>query len=82
MRQPRVMRNPNGGILNVDVSYLHRGLSQCRGIAENALTGAADEAALRRSLEQIATAAMRAMHEVVDYEMLDEVAAVLSEESE
>ncbi len=37
MREPKLLRNPNGGLLNVDVTLLHLGLSRCRCIAEDAL---------------------------------------------
>lgn len=83
MREPRLLRSPNGGLLNVDVTLLQMGLSRCRSIAEDTLVklergddGVDVEAVLNEILEE----ARRTIHGIEDNDILDEVGAILKED--
>lgn len=75
MRQPRLMKHPNGGLLNVDVTMLQLGLSQCRSDAERALMQLEHgvEIDIVAVLTSIVERARSAVHEISEYEMGDEV---------
>jgi hypothetical protein len=79
MRQPRLMKHPNGGILNVDVTMLQLGLSQCRSDAERALQQLEHgvEIDVAAVLTSIVERARSTMHEIREYEMDDEVNTML-----
>jgi hypothetical protein len=66
------MGNPNGGILNVDVTLLQLGLSRCRGAAETALDAHSQEAALA-ALTEIVEVARTTLYEIEAYQLLNEV---------
>ena len=78
MRQPRLMKHPNGGVLSVDVTMLQLGLSQCRSDAERALMQIERgvEVDIVAVLTSIIERARSAVHEIEEYEMGDEVGAL------
>lgn len=46
MKEPRLFKHPNGGVLCLDTTLMQMGLSRCRSIAEAALEkGCVDEGA-------------------------------------
>jgi hypothetical protein len=83
MPEPRLMKNPNGGILNVDVSLLQLGLSRCRSIAE----GAAARLRANHNVdheavyEEIIQAARETLHDIGEHEVLHEVEAELTRQA-
>ena len=81
-REPRLLHNPNGGLLNVDVTLLHIGLSRCRSIAEDTLVkmergDAIDFVAI---CNEILDESRKTLHGITDNDMQDEVGAILREE--
>jgi hypothetical protein len=62
----RIMKMPDGGILNVDVSLLQLGLSQCRSIAEDTLCNCKDNTdddyidAMNRIIDMV----VKTLHEI------------------
>jgi hypothetical protein len=83
MREPRLMRNPNGGMLNVDVTLLHMGLSRCRSIAEDSLIKLQRNDATidwESILNEIIDESRKTLHGIQDNDMQDEVGAILRDE--
>lgn len=74
MKEPRFIKNPNGGILCVDVTMLQLGLCQCRSVAERTLQKkevSVDD--LTAALNEIVECARSTMHDVQEYESENEV---------
>jgi hypothetical protein len=78
MKQPRVMRSPNGGVLNIEVSSLQLGLTDCRAIAENGLSPQASESDMRAALQRIVAKVRATLHCIETEKEMDEVSDVLS----
>jgi hypothetical protein len=78
------MRNPNGGLLNVDVTLLQMGLSRCRSVAEDGLAKLARGATvdIEHVLNEIVEEVRRTLYEIADNDMQDEIGAILKEEDE
>ncbi len=80
MREPRFMKCPNGGILNVDVTLLQFGLGECKKIARNVLLRKEfDEGVAKAALSDICEVVRRTLYEIEDYEMTDEANQLVRE---
>lgn len=84
MREPRLFRNPNGGLLSLDVTLLQIGLSRCRCIAEDTLAKMArrDEVDYEGIFNEILDEARKTMSGIADEDMENEVGALLRSEKE
>ena len=83
MTEPRLMRNPNGGVLCVDVTLLQMGLSRCRSIAEEALAAkqAGQETNTEAVLESIISKVRATLYAIEEHDVMNEVEAVLRDET-
>ena len=81
MREPRLFRNPNGGLLSLDVTLLQMGLSRCRCIAEDSLAKLARQGAEALDIEaifnEILEESRKTLRGIADEDLEDEVGAVL-----
>jgi len=81
MREPKMLRNPNGGLLSVDVTLLQLGLSRCRCIAEDALVrldrGGGDAPNIEAVLNEILDESRKTLRGIEDNDLQDEVGALL-----
>ncbi|MHC4300608.1 MAG: hypothetical protein ACYS7Y_25310 [Planctomycetota bacterium] len=84
MPEPRLLKTPNNGFINVDVTLLRLGLSRCRCFAEDAICAIereeeVDVLALCNSIVEEARAALA---DLKDYQESDEVGQLLLMEDE
>jgi len=81
-KSPRVIRGPNGGLLNVDVTMLRLGLSRCRSFAEQALTRMqmGHEVDYEAVFNDIVEMARETLFQIEEDNITDEVGAVLRDE--
>ena len=81
-REPRLMCMPNKGLLNVDVTLLHMGLSRCRSIAEDTLgcLAAATPVDIEGILNEIIEESRKTLYGIEENNMHDEVGALLAQE--
>ena len=82
-REPRIMRNPNGGLLNLDTTLLHVGLSRCRSIAEDSLVKMDRDEKLdyEKIFNEILEEARKTLYGIEQNDMDDEVGAILRDEA-
>ncbi len=82
-REPRVFRNPNGGMLNLDITSLQLGLSRCRCIAEDSLVKLerGQKIDAESVLNEILDEARKTMSVIDNNDMEDEVGAILRDEA-
>lgn len=77
MPEPRMMKMPNGGVLCVDVTLLHFGLSRCRTLAASAL--ASDNPDHKATYEAILNVVRETLHGIDEEKSKDEVTALIDE---
>lgn len=84
MRNPRVFRSPNGGLMNVEVSSLRMGLSKCRTIAEHVidLLRGGQECDVVLAMETLVDEARQALTAADDEKILDEVGTILRQKGQ
>jgi len=84
MPEPRVIKNPNGGLLSVDVTMMHLGLSRCRSVAEDALVkmGRGEAIDTELTLMQIVDEVRRTLYDIQEHEMTDEIGTLATSRSE
>jgi hypothetical protein len=83
MKEPRLLRSPNGGLLNVDVTLLQIGLSRCRCIAEDGLVELQrkDLIDTQGILNEIVEEVRKTLWEMGDAHLDDEVGEILAQEN-
>ncbi len=84
MKEPRLLRSPNGGLLNVDVTLLQIGLSRCRCIAGDALSRLhrEEEVDTEGILNEIVEEVRKTLWEMGDAKLDDEVGSILGAPTE
>ena len=79
VREPRIMRSPNGALLNVDVTALQMGLGRCRVVAESAIASPSSHEECAKALAEIVVIVRDTMGVIENNKMIDEVGAVLAD---
>lgn len=84
MREPRLLRNPNGGLLNVDVTLLQIGLSRCRCIAEDTIVKLerGETIDIVAVMNEILDESRKTIHGIEDNAIFDEVGTILQEKED
>lgn len=84
MPEPRLLKTPNNGFINVDVTLLRLGLSRCRCFAEDALCALerGEEVDVMSLCNSILHEARSALADLADYQAQDEVGAILAQQDQ
>ena len=83
MPEPRMMKMPSGGLLNVDVTMLQLGISKMRTIAENAelrLRACSPGEVLQvatEAFDAIAAECRETLHGIEGEQMIDDIAVAI-----